>query len=234
MGSKTQFRRPRCILANKACRLFPCEAMHTCASTTQENSRRLSKRVCQCACCRNAIGGDRCWLSKYHWLPSSFSPIWPGGIFLPVMENTTDVSTESDTVLNCRLRYRCFYSSLWTCFVSQLPDRDIADANRLFVSLLCTILFFQSFSTHTREWKQHTPSCSLSEKIDLSLTCWPDMLICYLSDIWHPISPLLPSSSVSLMTIHTSRPYWMFVGTKTNTHRAVSYTHLTLPTIYSV
>jgi len=32
-------------------------------------------------------------------------------LLLPVMENTTDVSTESDTVLTCRLRYRCFYSS---------------------------------------------------------------------------------------------------------------------------
>lgn len=41
----------------------------------------------------------------------SSRPIWFEGIFLPVMENTTDVSTESDTVYTCRLRCRCFYSS---------------------------------------------------------------------------------------------------------------------------
>jgi len=135
------------------------------------------------------------------------------------MENTTDVSTESDTVLTCRLRYRCFYSSFWTCFVSQLPNRDIADANRLFVSP-CAQFYCSNHSVHILGSASNiTPSCFLSEKSDLSLTCWPDMLICYLSDIWHPMSPLLPSPSVSLTTIHSSRPYWMFFGTKTNTHR---------------
>ena len=39
-------------------------------------------------------------------------PIWSGGIFLPVMENTTDVSTDVIyKYTTCRLRYRCFYSS---------------------------------------------------------------------------------------------------------------------------
>lgn len=139
MGSKTQFRRFRCIFANKACRLFPCEAMHTCVSTTQDNTRLDTKRVYRNVCCRKNIGGDRWWRwsSGYHW-PSPACLIDQSGleVYFCLLWRTRQMWVQmSDTVhTTCRLRYRCYYSSFWTCFVSQLFARDIADTNQMFAS----------------------------------------------------------------------------------------------------
>ena len=169
MGSKSQSRRLRCIFMNKACRVFPCEAMHTCVSTTQNDTRPIFRLVYQYT---------KCLLkNKYRRRPM---------LTLGFLEYLRHIYQYGLKVYFCLLRRT---QQIWVQSQIQytLVDCDIAASisvservlyysYRTAISLiqikcLCSTTQFQLHPVHMLRSKSNiTPSWSLSEYTDLSIS----------------------------------------------------------------